>query len=129
MATDLATKPTGYDTLKGIEKAAILLVAIGEQRASEIFNHLGDSEVEALSLEIAKSRKVPTNVSKEVLGEAIDTVLAEEYIAEGGVDYARSILERSLGAARADEVIGRLSATIERRPFEFLRRTPPEQIH
>jgi flagellar motor switch protein FliG len=132
MAAELATRP-GSDvttaSLKGIEKAAILLVQIGEERASEIFRHLGDSEVEALSLEIAKSRKVPANVSRDVLGEAVETVLAEEYIAEGGVDYARSILERSLGASRAEELIGRLSATIERRPFEFLRRTPPEQIH
>ena len=132
MATELATRP-GADlttaSLKGIEKAAILLVQIGEERASEIFRHLGDSEVEALSLEIAKSRKVPANVSRDVLGEAVETVLAEDYIAEGGVDYARSILERSLGASRAEELIGRLSATIERRPFEFLRRTPPEQIH
>src|SRR3954469_10445898 len=128
MATELATKPTGYDGLKGIEKAAILLVAIGEERAGEIFRYLGDSEVEALSLEIAKSRKVPNDVSREVIGEAVETVLAEDYIAEGGVDYARSILERSLGANRAEEVIGRLAATIERRPFEFLRRTPAEQI-
>ena len=114
--------------LSGIEKAAILLVSVGEQRASEIFRHLGDNEVEALSLEIAKFRKVPSEVSREVLGEAVETVLAADYIAEGGVDYARLILERSLGASRAEELIGRLSATIERRPFEFLRRTPPEQI-
>ena len=132
MATELATRPgaeTSASSLKGIEKAAILLVQIGEERASEIFRHLGDTEVEALSLEIAKSRKVPANVSRDVLGEAVETVLAADYIAEGGVDYARSILERSLGASRAEELIGRLSATIERRPFEFLRRTPPEQIH
>jgi flagellar motor switch protein FliG len=131
MSAELATRPAPEATkeLRGIEKAAILLVAIGEERASEIFRYLGDSEVEALSLEIAKSRKVPTDVSRNVLGEAVETVLAEDYIAEGGVDYARSILERSLGATRAEELIGRLSATIERRPFEFLRRTPPEQIH
>jgi flagellar motor switch protein FliG len=132
MPAELATRGAENITaasLKGIEKAAVLLVAIGEERASEIFRHLGDSEVEALSLEIAKSRKVPTGVSRDVLSEAVETVLAEDYIAEGGVDYARNILERSLGATRAEELIGRLSATIERRPFEFLRRTPPEQIH
>jgi flagellar motor switch protein FliG len=132
MPAELATRAPENITasgLKGIEKAAILLVAIGEERASEIFRHLGDSEVEALSLEIAKSRKVPTGVSRDVLSEAVETVLAEDYIAEGGVDYARNILERSLGSTRAEELIGRLSATIERRPFEFLRRTPPEQIH
>src|SRR3954454_16697338 len=131
MSTDLATRPKDdkAPAMRGIEKAAILLVAIGEERAGEIFRHLGDTEVEALSLEIAKSRKVPNEVCRDVLGEAVETVLAEDYIAEGGVAYARNILERSLGANRAEEVIGRLAATIERRPFEFLRRTPPEQIH
>jgi flagellar motor switch protein FliG len=117
------------DKMKGIEKAAALLVAIGEERAGEIFRLLGDPEVEALSLEIAKAPKVPTSVCREVINEAVETVLAEEYIAEGGVDYARSVLQRSLGGSRADEIIGRLAATIERRPFEFMRRTPPEQIH
>ena len=55
-------------------------------------------------------------------------VMAEAYVAEGGVEYAREVLERSVGPDRARELIGRLSATIERRPFEFLRRSPPEQI-
>lgn len=127
MSAELATRPaTG---MRGIEKAAVLLVAIGEERAGEIFRHLDETEVEALSLEIAKSQKVPAELCREVVTEAVDTVLAEDYIAEGGVEYARSILERSLGAARAQEIIGRLAATIERRPFEFLRRTPAEQIH
>jgi flagellar motor switch protein FliG len=126
MATEVATRT---DSMNGIEKAAVLLVAIGEERAGQIFSHLGESEVEALSLQIAKSRKVPNDTCRDVITEAVETVLAEEYVAEGGVDYARSILERSLGASRAEDIIGRLAATIERRPFEFLRRTPPEQIH
>jgi FliG middle domain/Flagellar hook-associated protein 2 N-terminus/FliG N-terminal domain len=73
-------------------------------------------------------QKVKDNV-KGVITEAVETVLAEDYLAEGGVDYARSLLQKSLGAERAEEIISRLAATIERRPFEFLRRTPPEQIH
>src|SRR4051794_33029740 len=115
--------------MTGLQKAAILLVAIGEERAGEIIRQLGDAEVEALSLEIAKARKVPTETCREIIDEAVETVLAEDYIAEGGVEYARNVLERSLGAVRAEEIVGRLSATIERRPFEFLRRTPAEQIH
>jgi flagellar motor switch protein FliG len=130
-ATDIQRSDAGLalDKMNGVQKAAALLVAIGEERAGELFRHLGESEVEALSLEIAKSPKVPTSVCREVITEAVDTVLAEEYIAEGGVDYARSVLQRSLGGSRAEEIIGRLAATIERRPFEFMRRTPPEQIH
>jgi flagellar motor switch protein FliG len=126
MATELATRDS---SLTGLQKAAVLLVAIGEERAGEIFRQLGDSEVEALSLEIAKARKVPTETCREIINEAVETVLAEDYIAEGGVEYARNVLERSLGSVRAEEIIGRLAATIERRPFEFLRRTPAEQIH
>jgi len=135
MASDVALRemaapavPSGAAKLRGIQKAAVLLVAIGEQRAGEIFKFLGESEVEALSLEIAKAAKVPTEVCRDVIDEAVESVLAEDYLAEGGVDYARSVLMRSLGGDRADEIIGRLAATIERRPFEFLRRTPPEQI-
>src|SRR4051812_47961982 len=132
MSTALATlaaEGTGVKSgLKGIQKAAALLVAIGEQRASEIFKFMGDAEVEALSLELAKAQKIPTEVCRDVITEAVESVLAEDYLAEGGVDYARSVLMRSLGGDRADEIIGRLAATIERRPFEFLRRTPPEQI-
>src|SRR4051812_23193731 len=124
VATKIDTK-----SLRGIQKAAVLLVAIGEERAGEIFRHLGDTEIEALSLEIAKAQKVPTDRCREIINEAVETVLAEDYIAEGGVDYARNVLQRSMGSTRAEEIIGRLAATIERRPFEFLRRTPAEQIH
>jgi flagellar motor switch protein FliG len=129
MSTDLATtEAPKASSLRGAQKAAALLVAIGEKRAGEIFRFLGEAEVEALSLELAKAQKIPTEVCRDVITEAVESVLAEDYLAEGGVDYARSVLMRSLGEDRADEIIGRLAATIERRPFEFLRRTPAEQI-
>jgi flagellar motor switch protein FliG len=131
MARDslIEAAPVRASQLKGVEKAALLIVAVGEEKASEIIRHLDDNEVETLSLEIAKSRKVSSDVVRDTLTEAVETVLAEDYLAEGGVDYARNVLERSLGPERAEEIIGRLAATIERRPFEFLRRTPAEQIH
>jgi flagellar motor switch protein FliG len=119
---------TAAVSLRGHQKAAVLLVALGEEKAGEIFRHLSEHEVEALSLEIAKASKVPGAVYREVVSEAIETVLAEDYLAEGGVEYARALLERALGASKAEEIITRLAATIERRPFEFLRRSPPEQI-
>src|SRR3954468_20722866 len=131
MSTELATRPEGAVSktgLKGVQKAAALLLAIGEQRAGEIFKFLGEQEIETLSLELANAQKIPTEVCRDVITEAVESVLAEDYVAEGGVDYARSVLMRSLGEDRAEEIIGRLAATIERRPFEFLRRTPAEQI-
>jgi flagellar motor switch protein FliG len=115
--------------LDGRQKAAILLVSLGPARAAEIFGHLKEDEIEALSLDMAKLNQVPSDLSHEVIGELVDTCLAQGYMAEGGVEYARDVLERSVGPERARLIVGRLSAAIERRPFEFLRRTPPEQIH
>src|SRR4051794_21133608 len=129
MSTAIATTTDASPgKLNGPKKAAVLLVALGEEKAGEVFRHLSEGEVEALSLEIAKAPRVPAEICKDVVNEAVETVLAEDYLAEGGVDYAKTLLERSVGASKAEEIITRLAATIERRPFEFLRRTPPEQI-
>lgn len=121
-----AEPPVGRMT--GIRKAAILLVAMGEDQASKIIGLLDPQEAEMLSLEIAKSGRVHSDLCKAVMSEAVENVMATEYMAEGGVDYARSLLERSLGDEHAAEILGRLAATIERRPFEFLRRIPADQI-
>jgi flagellar motor switch protein FliG len=115
--------------LAGRQKAAILLVSLGPERAAQVFGHLKEDEIEALSLDMAKLSQVPAELSYEVIGELVETCLAQSYLAEGGVDYAREVLERAVGPERARLIVGRLSAAIERRPFEFLRRTPPEQIH
>jgi flagellar motor switch protein FliG len=115
--------------LGGRQKAAILLVSLGSERAAKVFGHLKDDEIESLSLDMAKLNQVSADTSEEVINELVETCLAQRYIAEGGVEYAREVLERSVGPERARLIVGRLSAAIERRPFEFLRRTPPEQIH
>ncbi|HEX3802920.1 MAG TPA: flagellar motor switch protein FliG [Solirubrobacteraceae bacterium] len=114
--------------LNGRKKAAVLLVAIGHERAAEIFKHLHYDEIESLSLEMAKMQHIEPNVTTTVMEELAATVQAYDSLAAGGVDYAREVLERAIGAERAAEIIGRLSSVIEMRPFEFLRRTAPEQI-
>src|SRR5215218_3658046 len=79
--------------LKGLQKAAVLLVSMGEEKAAQVLRHLSQDEAEALSLEIAKAGRVPSEVSKSVIAEALENVLADSYVAEGGVEYARSLLE------------------------------------
>jgi flagellar motor switch protein FliG len=115
--------------LSGRQKAAVLLVSLGPERAAEVFGHLREDEIEELSLEMAKTGEVAADAVESVFEEVADNAAAYAYMSEGGVSYAREVLERSLGPERAAEIIGRLSAVIEMRPFEFLRRTPPEQIH
>jgi flagellar motor switch protein FliG len=114
--------------VSGRRKAAVLLVSLGTDRAADVFKHLRDDEIESLSLEMAKLQRVEPATAETVLQEFAATVQAHESLTAGGVDYAREVLERALGPERALEIIGRLSSVIERRPFEFLRRTPPEQL-
>jgi flagellar motor switch protein FliG len=115
--------------IDGARKAAIVLVNLGSDRAAEVFQFLREDEIEAVSLEMAKMHDVTATQSEAIFNEMAEMMLAFDYIAEGGVDFARDVLERSLGAPRAAEIMGRLSAVIERRPSEFLQRTPPEQVY
>ena len=114
--------------MAGRTKAAVLLIALGPEKAAEVFKHLRDDEIESLSLEMAKSGQINPDTSAFVFEELAAVVQAYDSLATGGVDYAREVLERSLGSDRAAEIIGRLSTVIERRPFEFLRRTPADHI-
>ncbi len=120
-------RPAG-PRVNGRKKAAVLLVALGPDRASEVFKHLHYDEIESLSLEMAKMQHIEPTTTSKVMEELAATVTAYDSIAAGGVDYAREVLERAIGSERAAEIIGRLSSVIEMRPFEFLRRTAPEQI-
>ncbi len=119
---------SGGPKIHGRKKAAVLLVALGPDRASEIFKHLHYEEIESLSLEMAKMQHVEPNMTGRIMEELAATVAAYDSIAAGGVEYAREVLEKAIGTERAAEIIGRLSSVIEMRPFEFLRRTAPEQI-
>jgi flagellar motor switch protein FliG len=114
--------------IQGRKKAAVLLVALGPDRASEIFKHLHYEEIESLSLEMAKMQHLEPTMTTKIMEELAATVQAYDSIAAGGVEYAREVLEKAIGSERAAEIIGRLSSVIEMRPFEFLRRTAPEQI-
>src|SRR3954452_6581003 len=84
-------------SVAGRKKAAMMLVALGPERAAAIFGHLEDHEIEALSIEMAKMRQLDPEVTEEVFQEAVELAVAADYIGQGGLDYAREVLEKSLG--------------------------------
>jgi flagellar motor switch protein FliG len=122
------TDPSVAPRLSGVTKAAALLVSLGAEQAAGVFRHLREEEIERLSLEMAQIETVPPHETEAIYSEVVETAHAVGFFAEGGVDFAREVLEASVGSERAAEIIGRLAAIIEMRPFEFLRRTPPDQI-
>jgi flagellar motor switch protein FliG len=114
--------------MKGRQKAAVLLVSLGADAAAEIFKRLRQDEIDELTLEIAALGHVAPSTKREVVEEFYETAVAQQYISEGGIDYARGVLERALGQAKANEVMSRLSSSIHVTPFDFLRRTDAAQI-
>ncbi len=77
--------------MSGIQKAAILLIALGPEKSSKIFKHLKDEEIEELTLEIANTRSVTPQIKEEVITEFYQICLAQQYIAEGGIGYAKEL--------------------------------------
>ncbi len=114
--------------MSGIQKAAILLIALGPEKSAKIFKHLKDEEIEELTLEIANTRSVTPQIKEEIIGEFYQICLAQQYIAEGGIGYAKELLEQSFGAEKASDVISRLTASLQVKPFEFVRKTDASQL-
>ncbi len=119
---------TGEKELDGVQKAAILLIALGPEKSSQIFKHLKEEEIEQLTLEIANTSSVSPQTKEQVLNEFYEVCLAQQYIAEGGISYAKELLEKALGEEKAKDVIGKLTASLQVRPFEFIRKTDPSQL-
>ena len=115
-------------SLAGLQKAAILLIVLGPERSAGIFKHLKEEEIEELTLEIANTRSVTPQIKEDVINEFYEVCLAQQYIAEGGIGYARELLENALGSDKAMEVIGRLTASLQVKPFEFVRKTDATQL-
>ncbi|MDE7333689.1 MAG: flagellar motor switch protein FliG [Lachnospiraceae bacterium] len=116
------------DKISGVQKAAILLIALGPEKSATIFKHLKEEEIEELTLEIANTRSITPQVKDEVIDEFYQVCLAQQYIAEGGISYAKELLEKALGSDKAMDVIGKLTASLQVKPFEFVRKTDPSQL-
>ena len=111
------------EELSGVQKAAILLITLGPEKSADIFKHLKEDEIEELTLEIANTQSVSPKLKEDVINEFYQVCLAQQYIAEGGIGYAKELLEKALGADEATRVITKLTASLQVRPFEFIRKT------
>lgn len=116
------------DKITGTQKAAILLISLGPEKSAAIFKHLKEDEIEELTLEIANTRSVTPQLKESIINEFYEVCLAQQYIAEGGIEYAKQLLEKALGPEKAVDVIGRLTASIQVKPFEFMRKTDASQL-
>ncbi len=115
-------------TAPGIRKAAIVLVQMGQENAAKVLSFLREAEVEALSAEISQLEALSAGEAEPVLREFRQLATAQANILRGGPNFARALLEESLGADRADAIMNRLAASAMQLPFQFLHRADPRQL-
>lgn len=114
--------------ITGKKKAAILLMALGPELSSKVLKQFTEQEIESITMEIANMSRVDKDTRDEVLEEFLLLSQAQQYVLEGGVDYARELLEKTLGYHKAVEIIKRLKEQVKVKPFTFVRHTDPKQL-
>ncbi|SRR5690554_5529756 len=114
--------------MSGKQKAAILLVSLGPELSASVFQHFREEEIEDLTFEIASLGRIQPEVSDAVLEEFHKLMLARVYLEQGGIEYARELLEKALGPDKAQDIINRLTASLQVRPFDFARKADPSQL-
>jgi len=112
----------------GKQKAAVLLITLGTDTSAEVMKCLREDEIEDLTMEIANLRRISPEMREKVVEEFLQMCLAQQYIVSGGIDYAREILEKAVGPAKAQDILGKLTASLQVRPFDFARKTEPTQL-
>jgi flagellar motor switch protein FliG len=114
--------------LTGRQKAAILLISLGPDVSASVYKHLSEEEIEKLTLEISNMRQVTADEKEEVMEEFHQIALAQDYIEQGGIAYAKEVLEKALGPEKAMNIINRLTSALMVRPFDFARKADPTQL-
>jgi flagellar motor switch protein FliG len=129
-STPVVAKKRGTENLSGIRKAAILLVAIGEDLAREILRALPESDVQRITEELADLRGVSPEISAEVLEEFWGLLETQSFMVHGGLDYASRLLEDTFGKQRADDLLQLVRRAQEAAQGNLakLQRTDPQQL-
>ena len=104
------------------QKASALLISIGPERAAKIIRHLSEADVERLSLEISKLRRVDTNEMDTIVDDFYGMYLTQKVITEGGVIQAKEILEKAFGPQLASSYLDRVSRSMRVKIFDFIRK-------
>jgi len=117
-----------FKDMTSVQKSAVALVVLGTDVTTAVFKELPEAELEAITLEIANLRDVPPDIKEQVMGEFKELLMARTYITQGGVDYARGALEKAVGAARANEILGRLESSFMSTGFSMMKDIDAKQL-
>ena len=110
------------------QRAATVIVGLGTDKASRIYQYMGPDELEQLTLEVAKLGHVPTERTEQVLEEFYQMCLTNKAVTEGGMEYARSVLQKAFGDQAADQLLSKVTKALTNRAFSFLDKTDAKTL-
>lgn len=111
------------EELTNIQKAAVVVTTIGAENASLVYKKLTDDDVEKLTYEISSLPYLDSSIVEATLNEFYELCLTQKVISEGGVEYARSVLEKAYGLEMANKLMERVSKSMQTKAFEFVRKS------
>ena len=115
--------------ITGKQKAAMLLISIGPEKSAEILRHLKEEEVEEITKAVAGIKKLKNTYQEKVIEEFYNLSLAQEYITEGGINYAKEILDKAFGGSKAEIILKKMTASMRSNgPFDFVKSMDPSKI-
>ena len=110
-------------TLMPEQKAAAVVIALGTDKASKLYQYLGNDDAEKLTLEVAKLGHLEAEQTEQVLDEFYKTCLTQKVVTDGGLEYARAVLEKAYGESTATELLVRPYVKVPQKPvFRFYRK-------
>ncbi len=119
---------TASKKMSSMKRAAAVVIALGAGNASEVYKHLSKEEIEALSVEIAQLNKISPDEMQVIVDDFYGLCVTQKVIQDGGVLYAKDILEKAFGPQLAGEYMERISQSMQTKSFEFLRKATPKNI-
>lgn len=120
--------PSSVEEIEGLTKAAILLMTVDTKTASTLLRQLAPQAVEEVTRELAGLGRVPEPLRKAVVEEYYSTAIADKYINEGGLDYAKVLLKESMDSGTAERVLQQIQTQVQKTPFSFLQKAESENL-
>ena len=109
-------------------KAALVVISLGADRASQIYKYLSEEDIEELTYEVAKLGKTTNNQVESTLDEFYKLCLTHKMMTDGGLEYARNVLEKAFGESTARNLLEKVSKTLQSKPFNFFMKGDPKAL-
>lgn len=115
-------------TLVPEQKAAAVVIALGTDKASKLYQYLSNEDVEKLTLEVAKLGHIEAEQTEQILDEFYKTCLTQKVVTDGGLEYARAVLEKAYGENMATELLQKVSKYLKNRSFDFIEKADVKNL-